>query len=99
MVANNGVHISIVELVETTEDKHHQEQIMSEDFPFYPSYKEGETLFLRTTVKGKPDENKSLTQYVIVYVHHSIHQHISPTSSFAKCTSFINVEVYIRKVN
>lgn len=99
MVGNGKVNVSIIELIKTTEDEHHQEKIMGEDYPFYPTYKAGEILFLRTTVKGVPDKNKSLTQYRIVDIHHSIHQHFNSGSTLAPVITFVNLEVYVRKID
>jgi hypothetical protein len=99
MVANGKVNVSIIELIKTTEDEHHQEKIMELDSPFYPTYKAGEILFLRTTVKGDQDKNTRLTQYKIVDVHHSIYQHFNNSSSLSPLTSFVNMHVYVRKID
>jgi hypothetical protein len=94
----SSVNVSLIELVETTEDKHHQERIGGFDVDYYPSYHEGETLFYKKT---SPKElGHPLTQFKIVEVHHSVRQYEKKSGSFLETIrTMLSIEVYLRKID
>lgn len=98
MVKQN-VQVSFIELVKTTTDEHHEERVMGETFPYYPPYKEGETLFIRSTQKGEIDPLIPLTHYIIIEVHHSLHANKKGNERFAETVTTASMDVYIRKVD
>lgn len=90
------VHISVIQLLKTEGTEHEQERIFGADLDVYPSYKEGDTLFLRHQTPYLEVDKLRLTQFVVVDVHHSLSQ-VSKTLLTGK--THISMEVYVRKVD
>jgi hypothetical protein len=98
MVYHN-IQVSFIQLIETTGDKHHEECIFEETFPTYPSYREGDKLFLRIVKQGEIDPPLKLTAYEIVGVHHNLTSKKHGTGRFAIVTSTVGMDVYLRKID
>lgn len=94
-MVKNHVQVSFIELIETIGVIHHEEQIMSETFPFYPTYCEGNTIFLNIIRKGEVDPSLPLTPYKIVEVHHLLRL-IEPR--YETGTAIPSMVVYLRKI-
>lgn len=98
-MVKNLVQVSFIQLIDTTGEKHHEERILGETFPFYPNYKEGETLFLRIIKKGQVDQPLPLTQFKIVGVHHSLMHILKNDRMYEVGTTSASIEVYLRKID
>ena len=96
MVVNGSVRVTIIEQVELTESKHEEKNLMSEDFPFYPSYKPDEIIFVK--VKIKEELGESTKEYKVIDIRHSIHQILIPGKPYHKEFTYPRLDVYVRKV-
>jgi hypothetical protein len=97
MVKHN-VQVSFIQLIETTGEKHHEERIFGETFPSYPSYREGDKLYLRIIQKGEIDPPLKLTGFEIVEIHHSLTSKKSGSGTFADVNTTAGMDVYLRKL-
>lgn len=97
MIQKN-IRVAFIELVETTEFKHEEEQIFGETYPFYPTYKAGDTLFIEITERGKINPPLKLTQYRIIDVHHVLSARRVDQSKYADVDTFAKLTVYLRKL-
>jgi hypothetical protein len=98
-MVNHNIQVSFILLIETTGDKHHEERIFGETFPTYPSYREGDKLYLRMIQKGEIDSPLKLTGFEIVGIHHLLSSKKHGTGRFAIVTSTVGMDVYLRKID
>lgn len=96
-MVNHNVEISFIELINSTFDEHKEEQIMKDTFPYYPLYKEGETLFIKSTNEINP--SVPLITYTIVGVYHSLLIHKEDSRISPKTITTASMVVYLRKVD
>lgn len=90
------VHLSVIQLINTEGTEHEEERIFGADLDVYPSYKEGDTLFLRHLTPYLNEDKLRLTQFVVVDVHHSLSQ-VSKTLLSGKTQ--VSMEVYVRIID
>ena len=98
MVRQN-IHVSFIELIETKGEKHHEERIMGETYPSYPSFREGDVMHLTLLEQGELNPSLRLTAYRIIEVHHSLRTKKKSKDTFAEVISNPGMEVYLRKLD
>lgn len=96
MVVNGTVNVTIIEQIDVLHDKHEESTLMNDVFPFYPSYKPDEIIFVRVKIKGELGE--SIKEYKIIDIRHSVHQLLDGTKPFYKELTYLHLDVYVRKV-
>ena len=96
-MVKQSVMVSFIERMVNIDDEQIEKEILSESFPFYPSYNEGETIFIKSTEKGVIDPLIPLTRYRIIEVHHSITLHKKRTGEFEETVGSTSLEIYLRK--
>lgn len=98
-MVDREVSVDFIELLNTVGNEHHEVRLMGETFPYYPPYKEGDTLFIQYTQKGLLNDPIKHTQFKIVDVHHSLNTHKKGWQIYADVNTHIVLTVYLRKVD
>jgi hypothetical protein len=99
MVSNSAVHVHFIELVKTTDTEHVENKILSDLYPFYPSYKDGEQVFLHIIDEDKIDGGLKLTPFRVVDVVHSVRQSQKKYPKSNLYVTYLTLDVYLRKLD